>query len=56
MTTLQLVIIGEVLLSAILSVTEFNDKRSDYYCFAVHLKEESNIVLGSTTPQVHSKD
>ena len=56
MTTLQLIIVGEVLLSAINCVTEFTAKRSDYYCFAIHLKEESSIVLGSTTPQVRARD
>lgn len=52
---IQVVVIGEVLLSAIQCVTEFNARRSDYYCFAIHLKEESSIVLGSTTMQVRYK-
>ena len=52
-TTLQLVVVGEVLLSAILCVTEFNTKRGEYHCFAIHLKEESSIVLGSTTSLVN---
>ena len=33
-------------------VTEMNEKQGGYHCIAIHLKEESSIVLGATNLEV----
>ena len=33
-------------------VTEINEKQGGYHCFAIHLKEESSIVLGAISIEV----